>query len=578
MNKLKSTLLRSNKTAQQPLSKLFEEDDMAVRQSSPAVPQLKLSALAEHERLQYFSWWKDLDPFNIGVLDNITILRFLQGCHINDEALEKILRLFDTATDGLKEEQFYAMLRLIAHAQNGRRVTPELVHLGAPVPRFDVHTIDALIKKPQQPSSVPSNDNPPWPSNGMTHHQPNPNNPDPSWWAQQQQQQTIPQEPYIPPPRMERSNAPGPLPSMPNSGGYPQQNVGSRPLSQYGYNGYVNPAASPNSVSPPQPPFTNGSDGGPLTGYIPSKRFSAMITPSDVNFLAFNPPSDASMQQQPFGSVSSSGWVDTQMSWQATPTPQDGQPSWHTSGGDRRSWVPDLPQYNQQPVWVNPEPPTMLQLDTENKLPPLTGNQAGKTVYSHGRSRSVPHASTNSPLLTELNEPLMMSKPHTASELDDMQDMDSPFSGSAVPRSQSRPPVTQRASMDPDSFQKLLTKIDRGESLLLTKGLDFDSGKSLNPFRRSATISHSSRRRVYSNDEDSDSEGPFADQGQATPVQRKSRVRSESLLKAFDDVIPDNLSFIHPNARRNQYDLSPPPIPSQLTKPTSLKYARNRTG
>jgi len=90
MNKLKNTLLRSNKTAQQPLSKLLEEDDKAVKQTSPAGPQLKLSALAEHERLQYFSWWKDLDPFNIGVLDNKTILRFLQGCHITDEVLEKV--------------------------------------------------------------------------------------------------------------------------------------------------------------------------------------------------------------------------------------------------------------------------------------------------------------------------------------------------------------------------------------------------------------------------------------------------------------------------------------------------------
>jgi hypothetical protein len=49
---------------------------------------------------------------------------------MRDDGIYQILRLFDTATDGLKEVQFYAMLRLIAHAQNGRRVTPELVHLG----------------------------------------------------------------------------------------------------------------------------------------------------------------------------------------------------------------------------------------------------------------------------------------------------------------------------------------------------------------------------------------------------------------------------------------------------------------
>lgn len=90
MNKLKSTLLRSNKTAQQPAAKPFEDDPVSMRQAAPAVPQLKLSALAEHERLQYFSWWKDLDPFSIGVLDNKSVLHFLQGFHLTDEVLEKV--------------------------------------------------------------------------------------------------------------------------------------------------------------------------------------------------------------------------------------------------------------------------------------------------------------------------------------------------------------------------------------------------------------------------------------------------------------------------------------------------------
>lgn len=90
MNKLKSTLLRSNKTTQQPIKKSFDDDSVAIRQATPAVPHLKLSALAEHERLQYFSWWKDLDPFNIGVLDNQSVLSFLQGCQITDDVLEKV--------------------------------------------------------------------------------------------------------------------------------------------------------------------------------------------------------------------------------------------------------------------------------------------------------------------------------------------------------------------------------------------------------------------------------------------------------------------------------------------------------
>lgn len=451
-------------------------------------------------------------------------------------------------------------------------------HYIAPVPRFDVHTIDALIKKPRQPPAVPSSENRNWQAPGMTPHHSNPSSADSTWWAQQQQQpQANQQDQYLPPPRMERSNAPGPLPTLPSSN-FSQQHI-PQPLSQYGYNGYVNPAVSPNNVSPPQPPFTNSSDGAGMTGYIPPKRYSAVMTPSDISFQTFRSSSDGSLQQpQSFGgpSPSAPGWMDTQMSWQGTLAPQDGQLSWQSGAGDRRSLVPDVMPYNQPPVWHNPDIPTtpnqMIEVDTERK-PSQANGQYGKAVYSHGRSRSVPHASTNSPSLPELNEPLMMSKPHASSEIDHTQS--GPFSPPSLTRSQTRPAVMHRASMDPDSFQKLLTKIDRGESLLLTKGLDFDSGKSLNPFRRSATISHSSRPKMSVID-DENPEGPFADQGTSTPVLRESRIRSESLSKAFDDVIPDNLSFIHPNARRNKFDLSPPPIPSQLTKPPNLKYARNR--
>lgn len=454
----------------------------------------------------------------------------------------------------------------------------------APVPRFDVHTMDALIKKPQQPPTVPSNDNPNWQGSVMPQHQSIPNGADSTWWAQQQQQPSQnQQDQYLPPPSMERPNAPGPIPALPSSR-FSQQHV-PQPLSQYGFNGYANPALSPNNVSPPQPPFTNSSDGAGMTSYMPPKRYSAMMTPSDMSFQTYASPSDGSIHpQQPFGRPSppAPGWIETQMSWQTTPNPQDGQPSWQPDAGDHRSWVPEVMPYNQQPLWHNTDAPPlpnnpeeMLHVEAERKPPQPTG-QYGKTVYSHGRSRSVPHASTNSPLLPMLNEPLLMSKPHTASEIDDMQSH-GPYSPTSIFRSQQRPAAMHRASMDPDSFQKLLTKIDRGESLLLTKGLDFDSGKSLNPFRRSATISHSSRRRVPSMDDDNP-EGPFADQASSTPVRRESRIRSESLSKAFDDAIPDNLSFVHPNARRNKFNLSPPPIPSQLTKPSSLKYARNRFG
>ena len=47
------------------------------------------------------------------------------------DALHFGLLLFqDGKTNGLDEHQFYAMLRLIAHAQNGRTISRDMVYLG----------------------------------------------------------------------------------------------------------------------------------------------------------------------------------------------------------------------------------------------------------------------------------------------------------------------------------------------------------------------------------------------------------------------------------------------------------------
>ncbi|KAF7725988.1 Epidermal growth factor receptor substrate 15 [Apophysomyces ossiformis] len=108
-------------------------------------PTIRLDNLSSKERPAYQSWWKDLDPFNLGKLDNEAVLKFLGGCGLPDTKLEQILALFEDAFGGLNELQFYAMLRLIAHAQNGRKVSRDLVFLGAPVPRFQTNAIDALI-------------------------------------------------------------------------------------------------------------------------------------------------------------------------------------------------------------------------------------------------------------------------------------------------------------------------------------------------------------------------------------------------------------------------------------------------
>ncbi|CAO3676245.1 unnamed protein product [Rhizopus stolonifer] len=137
MNKLKNVFQRSQKVIeerrpQQFIKRLSSANPSTSVGNSPesnAPPTINLSDLSEMERRTYQSWWKDLDPFGHGKIDNQTILV-----------------LFELAGDELNQIQFFAMLRLIAHAQNGRKVSKALVYLGAPVPHFRTNAIDALIK------------------------------------------------------------------------------------------------------------------------------------------------------------------------------------------------------------------------------------------------------------------------------------------------------------------------------------------------------------------------------------------------------------------------------------------------
>ncbi|KAI7876152.1 uncharacterized protein EV154DRAFT_68389 [Mucor mucedo] len=156
MNKLKNVFQRSSqkvKAAEDRRPQQFvkrHSTTMVTPVISPSealpAPAINLSELSEMEKPAYQAWWKDLDPFDFKKINNNTILKFLNGCSLPDNKLEQILALFETAGDGLDELQFFAMLRLIAHAQNGRKISRALVYLGAPIPYFHKNAIDALIK------------------------------------------------------------------------------------------------------------------------------------------------------------------------------------------------------------------------------------------------------------------------------------------------------------------------------------------------------------------------------------------------------------------------------------------------
>ncbi|KAG2235234.1 hypothetical protein INT48_004701 [Thamnidium elegans] len=158
-------------------------------------PAINLSELSEMEKPAYQSWWKDLDPFDLKKINNKNVLKFLNGCNLQDNKLEQILALFETAGDGLDKLQFFAMLRLIAHAQNGRKISRALVYLGAPIPQFHQNTIDILIK--------PTDDN------NQEIKKPIDNRK--SWWGNEKEQQFENRRSYMGP-----FTAHTPIPSQPS--------------------------------------------------------------------------------------------------------------------------------------------------------------------------------------------------------------------------------------------------------------------------------------------------------------------------------------------------------------------------
>lgn len=103
MNKLKNVFQRSSQK-----SKTLEDrrpQQFVKRHSSVLVkpvvtndfnttplppPAINLSELSEMERPAYQSWWKDLDPFDLQKINNETILKFLNGCSLQDNKLEQV--------------------------------------------------------------------------------------------------------------------------------------------------------------------------------------------------------------------------------------------------------------------------------------------------------------------------------------------------------------------------------------------------------------------------------------------------------------------------------------------------------
>lgn len=99
MHKLKTTFLRTHSTrpSDERRSLQFARKLNAAQltafddpNSPNAIPSLRPDELCEMERIAYQTWWKDLDPFSIGHLDNEALLKFVRGCCLPEVKLEQV--------------------------------------------------------------------------------------------------------------------------------------------------------------------------------------------------------------------------------------------------------------------------------------------------------------------------------------------------------------------------------------------------------------------------------------------------------------------------------------------------------
>lgn len=396
------------------------------------------------------------------------------------------------------------MLRLIAHAQNGRTISRDMVYLGgkdytyhaisygvdtrmhaAPVPKFQTNAIDALIKPaaaaatatPKVSSSstcgTTTGSAPSWQSGTTTRNswiQPSPSSTTTVARQQQQQQQQRPTSWY----------------------------VGQQPLPMY------DPAPSAPFLSPPPPQQTT----------------TTTTTTND-----------------------------------RSPFRQDNK---QYAAAGLNSWSQQLPS-SQQP----------MSHSSTTTISGKSTNNEQKHQYTHSRSRSVPYS---------------VPQPATAQSITQQTPSTSVFKFDTVAatpsKQQQRPaPLSSRVSMDADSFQRLSSAIDTGQSLLLTKKF-VPPKASNNPFEsaidespKHESSSAAAKYSPFADDLDNQST-PRASMSSSSfqPAQENKQQQQERVEGGKEASAPPWTSI---NRHPNKQNIYPPPVPSQATKPAFPKYARN---
>ncbi|KAI9495752.1 hypothetical protein BDB00DRAFT_214262 [Zychaea mexicana] len=310
----------------------------------------------------------------------------------------------------------------------------------------------------------------------------------------------------------------------------------------------------------------------------------AMQQPVDVFVPSapfMSPPQQAPpRQQQQQSSVTSSSCQSQHNSESSSTAGSSSQQQFNH--GYQNQQQPQHIQQGTAPSAQHPWGQLPLQPTTSAAVPTKTDTQK----YTHSRSRSVPYSVPQPPIQTE---------PKTSGEQENLFVFDTV---AATPtkqqQQQQRPaPLTSRVSMDADSFQKLSSAIDTGQSLLLTKKF-VPPKASNNPFE--SAIEESPKKEpvtalTYSPFAD-DVQQPLPQQQQQPNQQQQQQNQSSAAAAAdptiaFPDTPPRQDSVDSPQASAppwpisktndhpNKHNIYPPPVPPQATKPAFLKYARN---
>lgn len=102
--------IEENKRPQQ-----FLKRHASIPQQSRSSPFIDFVELSEREKPVYESWWRDLDPFNFEEINHQTVLKFLNGCSLEQSKLEQV-RFFFFLYEYINKKTYRFLLCLIQPA------------------------------------------------------------------------------------------------------------------------------------------------------------------------------------------------------------------------------------------------------------------------------------------------------------------------------------------------------------------------------------------------------------------------------------------------------------------------------